>query len=591
MPELALGKGPNRQGGRTIRAVSADGKRAVTERDFSTDLVFEIATGKDVGTAPHDPTSPRVTLSADGKVLAYSTFGKDATREVVVWNVEGNVQLARVTGIKGQFVNMVLSSDGKTLLTTSTGYPNPTAVQLWEVASGKLIATLPDDHVGGPAVFSPDGKTLATADGSNGAVQFWDAATGKQGALLLGRSERLVQLAFSPDGKTLAALGANWAIERWALPDGKLLKSTPFPAADLLQYATVPGVIGLAFADNDRAIAWGALWESALVWEAPSGKLLTPITGHVGAVTAVRFTAGGKEVVTAGVDRRVLRWDAATGRRTEVIVASQKHQSFNYLAQLPYHSLSPDGTRGLRDRALFDVAAGEELFSLPISNPTPSDDFRRIAGLSRVRAANGAPAYEVWDPEDRRRVARLELPTGAPSIRTAQSRSVRTARDWSPSCRSTNREFREFRGYLSSWLGGTRKPASGWAKYANRPQGSGCCPAATEENKPHLTLASNNSGVVLATPDGKLWVADYERGVRGETIAELTREQRFTHPTVSPDGKTFAVGAAHRQIRRLRGAGVRLAARQAAAHLHRPPRAGHGAGVPPGRQDARLRVG
>ncbi|QJW94767.1 hypothetical protein FTUN_2290 [Frigoriglobus tundricola] len=53
----------------------------------------------------------------------------------------------------------------------------------------------------------------------------------------------------------------------------------------------------------------------------------------------------------------------------------------------------------------------------------------------------------------------------------------------------------------------------------------------------------DHSGAVLATTDGKLWVADFERSARGATLAELTRPQhRFIHPTFSPDGKTFAVG-------------------------------------------------
>jgi WD40 repeat protein len=529
-----VGRGPFRDGTR-IMAVSADGKRAVTDRGHDKYLVFEIATGKEIGTAPRDVVGTRVSMSADGKVMAFDVTGKGATREVVVWDVEKGAELARVTGLRGFSVSTLLSPDGKTLATSVTEIPNLTVCQLWSVATSKQIATLPDAHIGGAALFSPDGKTLLTA--SDGAVQFWDAATGKPGAVLLGRSNRLVKLAYSPDGKTLAGLAANWAVERWALPDGKPLKSTPFPLADLLPYESFPGAFGVAFVDNDRAVAWGELWGSALMWEAPGGKLLTPVTGHVGAITAVRFTAGGKEVLTAGADRRVFRWDAATGRRTGVVVAAPQQQQLNNLLQFPYHHLSPDGSRGLRDRSLFDVGAGEELFGLPVRDPTPSNDFRRIVGVSwgQVGGKN-VSTYDVWDTEDRRRVARLELPDGvvrpndgAVAFSPDNSRLVAAVPVTEPGAR--------WPVLVVGWevasgkrLGELREPTQGF--------GTG------DQYRPHLAPAGNNSGVVLATDDGKLWVADYERGERGETIAELAGPQRrFVHPTFSTDGKTFAVGA------------------------------------------------
>ena len=237
--------GKERPDGRTVFAVSADGKRAVTERAPDAYLVFEVATGKavrvvkapgGVGVWVGHEVRP-VSLSADGKVMAFDAAGKGATRDVIVWNVEKDVQLARVSAIQNQNVTPVLSPDGKMLATrgrheppnaASDGVTPGTALQLWDVSAGKLIATIRDVFPGfGAAVaFSPDGKTVATASQSDGAIQLWDATTGKPGLLLLGRSQQGVVLAFSPDGKTLATLGQTGAIDRWALPDGKPLKPT-----------------------------------------------------------------------------------------------------------------------------------------------------------------------------------------------------------------------------------------------------------------------------------------------------------------------------------------------------------------------------
>jgi WD40 repeat protein len=57
-----------------------------------------------------------------------------------------------------------------------------------------------------------------------------------------------------------------------------------------------------------------------------------------------------------------------------------------------------------------------------------------------------------------------------------------------------------------------------------------------------LAAANNNSGAVLATLDGRLWVADYEKGLRAETLEEASPGTQIRCPTFSPDGKLFAVG-------------------------------------------------
>jgi hypothetical protein len=74
--------------GRSIIAVSADGKRAVTEKDIGSYLVFEIATGKELGSVAGDIFAGGVALSADGKVVAVDVGGKDMVREVIVQDVD-----------------------------------------------------------------------------------------------------------------------------------------------------------------------------------------------------------------------------------------------------------------------------------------------------------------------------------------------------------------------------------------------------------------------------------------------------------------------------------------------------------------------
>jgi WD40 repeat protein len=62
--------------------------------------------------------------------------------------------------------------------------------------------------------FTPDGRTAMTAAG-DGAVRFWDAATGKQLRAFDWGIGKLYSAAFAPDGLTCAAGGENGQVVVW----------------------------------------------------------------------------------------------------------------------------------------------------------------------------------------------------------------------------------------------------------------------------------------------------------------------------------------------------------------------------------------
>lgn len=82
-----------------------------------------------------------------------------------------------------------------------TGSWDKTA-RLWDVATGKEIATFRHEHAVASANFSPDGRTVVTA--SSKTVRLWEVATGKEIAVLSGYqgwgTGAVTSVAFSPDG-------------------------------------------------------------------------------------------------------------------------------------------------------------------------------------------------------------------------------------------------------------------------------------------------------------------------------------------------------------------------------------------------------
>jgi WD40 repeat protein len=142
-----------------------------------------------------------------------ATAGWD--QAITLWDVPSGRARAHLDNTRsiaqGSIFSVAFSPDGKTLASGSLDGQ----IELWEVATGKLQATLKghEDDVQSVA-FSPDGKTLASAS-HDGTVKLWDVASGKEQATLSGHHFWVWSVAFSPDGKTLASGSYDRTVKLW----------------------------------------------------------------------------------------------------------------------------------------------------------------------------------------------------------------------------------------------------------------------------------------------------------------------------------------------------------------------------------------
>ena len=90
----------------------------------------------------------------------------------------------------------------------------PTA-RLWDAATGKEIAVLMGhENVVSSAAFSPDGSRVVTASWDKTA-RIWDAATGREIVALRGHDNYVLSAAFSPDGSRVVTASYDNTARIW----------------------------------------------------------------------------------------------------------------------------------------------------------------------------------------------------------------------------------------------------------------------------------------------------------------------------------------------------------------------------------------
>ncbi len=541
--------------------VSADGKRAAVARPGALTVV-DVASGKELLAvkAPDGVIivgTPGVSLSGDGKVLAYGGRGRDGKGWVVVWDVGQNVALAQVETAQAAPVFPNLSRDGKTLITHGPPVPAPTikkdkppappkpmppgagdpdvtrTAQVWDVATGKELFKARVTGMEGMVVasaFSPDGSIVAVTCG-DGPIDLWEVKTAKRVQTLLGRKSQGVRVAISPDGQTVASIGLDYRIQQWTI-DGIPLGISEQPAGILVAQIT-----GLTFADNERVIGWQTAAQFAVAWEGPTGRVISPAMDHAAAIYSISFPRG-KDPHTSGIDGRVFRWDFPTGKLNEPVELHPTRIPGQPLIR-PVVAMSADGTRAtwLRNPPeVFDLVTGDDLFCIPPPSVAPtaanfdlSADALKLITTSRQAPGQRSGSCVVWDLKTQQRLGEFEIPgwasaTAPAGLLSPDGKRVVIA---TPNRSPDGKQVFVIVGY-------DLKTGKKLAEVED--------PAATGSVRVGV---ANDTIAVVTSSSGRVWTVDYANGRVGEDIETIAPrgEPPLSGPVaVSPDGKRFAVG-------------------------------------------------
>lgn len=172
--------------------------------------LWNLQTGQETGSFPAvTGTLPIVAFSADSKVLATV----DENRNIQLWDIAEKRLQQMLRMRKGRILSLQFSKDGNQLHAMN----EYGTLMTWEIRSGQILSSRELQSYESEkecAAFSTTAQLVAT--GSKGAtVQVWEAATGKLLASLRGHRGQVLSVAFSPSGELLASGSRDQTARVW----------------------------------------------------------------------------------------------------------------------------------------------------------------------------------------------------------------------------------------------------------------------------------------------------------------------------------------------------------------------------------------
>jgi len=378
---------------------------------------------------------------------------------VRLWDAVSGEELAALRGHEDHVTSVAFSPDGRLVLSGSWDC----TVRLWDAASGRELAVLragaglsadpaDDDAASGRelelAVLRKHGRVLSVAFSPNGCrvlsgsrdgtARLWDAASGRELAVLRGHKHSVNSVAFSPDGRRVLSGSADGTARLWDADSGRELA--------VLRGQESP-VTSVAFSPDGCRVLSGSYDKTVRLWDADSGRELAVLRGHESGVLSVAFSPDGCRVLSGSYDKTVRLWDAVSG--CELAVRRGHEDWVNSVV------FSPDGSRvlsGSRDDTvrLWDADSGEELAALRGHEQDVTCLAFSPDGIRVLSGSSSDGTMRLWDAASGRELA-VFLAISPASVEFSPDGLCVLTRSWDHTVRrwdaASGRELAVLRGH------------------------------------------------------------------------------------------------------------------------------------------------
>ena len=348
--------------------------------------------------------------------------------------------------------------------------------------------------------YSPDGKLLVLGTwNTRGSAEVWDAE-GDKHLFNLDRKHSVFATSFSPDGRLLATSDTDGKLI--VSPTSKLHKGKPVWTRSLGRPAWA-----IAWSPDGSAIATAGEDRLVQIWNAASGDPIRSYEGHTAPIWLLDWSKDGQTILTGSHDRTLRLWNAHSARQDRVFVPQPKNRpAFESV------SWSPDGRNiAMAGQAheifVIDHLAGERVTDLQVGIRANETDWSPNGTKIVVAHDQGLSWWDINEPD---KVHDLD-----PHRRLALSAQ------WSPDSRSIATCGRT--GAVNIWDANSRELIHSFAAHSVH------CDVAWSPKADRLAIAAFDGAKIIHIADSQERILlDSDRTCR--TVAW------------SPDGTRVAVG-------------------------------------------------